>query len=116
MTDWPVVEGDQAFSDAVLTVQDRPVVVAFEPDDCGSCRDQRALRSLLWRQLGWPVVPARVLADRTPHIPQRYRVVVYPTLGLFWRGELVDRLPGPRHPDSVNRRLAALLDSSAPAP
>jgi thioredoxin-like negative regulator of GroEL len=112
VTDWPVLEDDLAFA-AVVLEADRPVVVAFEPDACGTCRDQRALLRLLWRQLGWHVRAARVLTDRTPQVPERYRIAVYPTLGLFWRGELVDRLPGPRHPDSVNRRLAALLDVPA---
>lgn len=90
--------------------------MAFEPELCGSCRDSRALLTLLWRQLDWPVHRARVLADRTPQLPERYRIGAYPTLAVFWRGELIDRLPGPRHPDSVNRRLAALLEAGPEPP
>lgn len=115
MTDWQVLTDEAAFSAAVLQ-DDQPVVVAFEPDRCGACRDSRALLTLLWRQLGWPVRAARVLADRTPQLAEHYRIGAYPTLAVFWRGELVDRLPGPRHPDVVNRRLAALLDQDPGLP
>lgn len=113
MTDWPVLGDERAFATTVLEA-DQPVVVAFEPHECGTCRDQRTLLSLVWRQLGWRVRSTRVLSERTPQLPERYRIAVYPSLGLFWRGELVDRLPGPRHPDTVNRRLAALLDVPEP--
>lgn len=119
MTDWQLLADEQAFRTVVLD-DDRPVVVAFEPDPCRACRDQRTLLSLLWRQLGWSVGAGRVLTDRTPQLGERYGIAFYPTLAVFWRGELVDRLPGPRHPDGVNRRLAALLhppeEPAAPVP
>lgn len=107
MTDWADVADEEAFRRLVLSAG-HPAVVAFETGSCGHCRDSRALLTLAWRHLDWPVVTARVDAARLPGLADRYRIVGYPTIVVFFHGHVVDRLPGRRDPHAVTRRLAHL--------
>lgn len=85
-----------------------PILVAFEDRQCHHCRAQRALLSLTWHQLGWQVTTLRVDGSRLTHVAERFKILGYPTLLVFARGEVIDRLPGRRDAHSLIRRLSRL--------
>ena len=85
-----------------------PVLVSFEDRQCHHCRAQRALLSLTWHQLGWQVTTLRVDGGRLTHVAERFKILGIPTLLVFSRGEVIDRLPGRRDAGSLIRRLSRL--------
>jgi len=109
MTDWVPITSEESFHHLVLGARE-PVVVAFETASCGPCRQQRTLLALTWVHLGWSAATFRVDADQLPALAHRYRIVGYPTIAVFFRGELVERLPGRGNRRALMRRLASLLD------
>ena len=85
-----------------------PVLVAFEDRQCHHCRAQRALLSLAWHQPGWRVTTLRVDGSRLTHVAERFKILGYPTLLVFSRGEVIDRLPGRRDAHNLISRLSRL--------
>ena len=85
-----------------------PILVAFEDRQRHHCRAQRALLSLTWHQLGWPVTTLRADGGRLTRVAERFKILGYPTLLVFPRGEVIDRLPGRRDAHSLIRRLRRL--------
>ena len=84
----------------------QPILVAFEGHECHHCRAQRALLGLTWHQLGWRVTTLRVDGGRLTHVGERFKILGFPTLLVFSRGEVIDRLPGRRDAHSLFRRLS----------
>lgn len=91
-TEWAHIDDEQ--DPEVLLAAYRPVVLAFEGGDCGHCRDQRALLSLAWRQLGWRLTARRVDVGRMPALAEQHHILGYPTLLVFSAGRVVARAPG----------------------
>lgn len=110
MIEWVDIADEDAFARLVLHAS-TPVVVAFETVDCDHCRQQRTLLALAWRQLGWTAPTLRVDANRLPQLAERHRIAGYPTITVFADGQLVDRFPGRRDPQTLTRRLGRLFDT-----
>ncbi|SDG05057.1 Thioredoxin [Blastococcus aurantiacus] len=109
--EWCEISDLDAFARLVLQAR-KPVIVAFETDDCEHCRQQRILLAFAWRHLGWTAPTLRLNAARLPQPAEDYRIAGYPTIAIFDEGRLVERFPGRRDPASLTRRLTTLLGAS----
>lgn len=108
MIEWADIPDENTFA-RLVSHAPTPVIVAFETDDCGHCRQQRSLLALAWRHLGWSTPTFRLDASRLPHLADEHRIAGYPTIAVFSDGRLVERFPGRRDPAALTRRLTTLL-------
>ena len=97
----------QTHSDLLESIV-HPILVAFEDRERHHGRAQRAPLSLTWHQRGWQVTTLRVDGSRLTHVGELFKILGYPTLLVFSRGEVIDRLPGRRDAHSLIRRLSRL--------
>lgn len=104
---WAQVHTADELTDLLARIV-HPILVAFEGRQCAHCRAQRAVLSLAWHQLAWQVTILRVDGRRLPHVAEQFRINGYPTLLVFSRGEVIDRLPGRRDARNLIHRLSRL--------
>jgi thioredoxin 2 len=83
---------DTANFDAIIRGE-RPVVVDFWAAWCGPCRAFAPVFAAQAAQAG-DVVFAKVDTDANPELSARYAIRSIPTLAVFARGELVQRISG----------------------
>ncbi len=104
---WAEVHTADELTDLLESIV-HPILVSFEYRQCHQCRVQRASLSLAWHQLGWQVATLRVDGNRLTHVAERFKILGYPTLLVFSRGAVIDRLPGRRDAHGLIRRLLRL--------
>lgn len=100
----PVTLTDATFEQMVN--QGIPVLVDFWAAWCGPCRMIAPAVEQLARDFAGRAVVAKLNIDDNPHTAQRYQVMSIPTLLIFKRGEVVDRIVGAQPAQVLRDRLA----------
>ena len=71
-----------------------PVVVDFWAEWCGPCRMIAPALDEISSAMGDKVKIVKLNVDENPQTAQRYNVMSIPTLYIFKKGEIVDRMVG----------------------
>lgn len=105
-----LVEADQATFQGVVEQSPLPVLADFWAPWCGPCRIVEPVVEELSRERAGRLKVAKINADVAPELSQRFNVHGIPTLILFDRGQVVDRVTGALNPSAlrswVDTRLA----------
>lgn len=98
----------QDFGRAVLESQ-TPTVVDFYADWCGPCRAVSPVIESLSREYAGKVNFAKVDTDANQVLASRYDIVSIPTVMIFKRGRIVDRIIGAMPAQVYRQRIEAVL-------
>ena len=90
---WMVDADQQRFHDAV-DESTLPVLAEFWADWCGPCKMVAPVVEQLSRELAGRLKVVKIDADRSPDLSRRFNVRGIPTLILFDKGQVRDRLTG----------------------
>ena len=93
--------------DEFLRTNDRAVVDVWAPW-CGPCRAMEPMLEALARELGPEVRFGKLNADEEPALAGRWNVEAIPTVLVFYRGRLVDRITGALPQDELGPRLRSV--------
>jgi len=96
------------FESDVLGAEE-PVLVDFFASWCPPCKMMDPLIRELAQQYAGRITVGKLDVDANPDLRQRYDVLSIPTLGVFSRGELIERLVGYPGPGVVR----AFVDKNA---
>lgn len=103
--DAPVKITDASFAQAIA--EHETVLVDIWAPWCGPCRMIAPTLDELAHDLQGEVVIAKLNADENPRVPSQFNVTGIPTLLLFKKGQLVDRIVGVLPKDKLRARLTA---------
>ena len=84
---------DASFADDVL-MSDKPVIVDFWAEWCGPCRMIAPIVDELAAEYAGRMKVGKVDVEASRQIAERYSIASIPTLMLFKKGELVERITG----------------------
>ena len=104
----PVQVTDATF-ESVVAGAGAPVLIDCWADWCGPCHTLAPTIDALARDYAGRVVVGKLDFDANPATAARFEVRGIPTLLLFDRGRLVDRLVGVQPRGAIEARLAPLL-------
>jgi thioredoxin 2 len=99
---WMVEASEQSFA-AVVEQSPLPALVDFWAPWCGPCRMVEPVIERLSRDLAGTLKVVRVNTDEAPNLGQRFRVLGIPTLILFEKGQVRDRITGALDAASMRR-------------
>jgi thioredoxin 2 len=104
----PVAVTDASF-DALVLKATTPVLVDCWADWCGPCHMLAPTIDALAKDYAGRVVVGKLDVDANPATAARYEIRGIPTVLVFDRGEVVDRLVGVQPRAAIEARLAPLL-------
>jgi thioredoxin 2 len=107
----PVSVTDATF-EAVVAGATAPVLLDCWADWCGPCHALAPTIDALARDYAGRVLVAKLDVDANPATAARFEVRGIPTLLIFERGQLVDRLVGVQPRPAIEARLAARLGAT----
>ncbi len=106
--DHPVSVSDQTFKREVIDFPG-PAVVYFWAQWCGYCQGLTPVINQLASQYAGRVKFVKLVLDQNPVTSSKYAVQSVPTLILFKRGSMVNRVMGAVPKQEIERQLQALL-------
>ena len=101
---WLVEAGEESFS-AVVERSPVPALVDVWAPWCGPCRMVEPVVQRMSRDLAGSLKVVRVNSDEAPQLARRFQVLGIPTLMLFERGQLRDRMTGAVDAGTMRRWL-----------
>ncbi len=102
-----VILNDQNFEAEVLK-SEVPVLVDFWAPWCGPCKIMGPIIEEIAKDLeGKPVKVAKMNADESHEIPEKYGIMSIPTLMIFKGGEVVEQMVGVTAKDKLVEKLTA---------
>jgi len=103
----PVAATDDTFEQVIA--DERPVLVDFWASWCPPCRAVAPVLDQLATESGGRYVIAKLNVDENPRTAERFHIEGIPTLLIFKKGQLVDRLVGAHPKPSIQQHLQAQL-------
>ena len=103
----PVAVTDASFSQVIQ--DERPVLVDFWAPWCPPCRAIAPVLDQLAQESNGQYVVAKMNVDENQHTAAQFRIEGIPTLLIFKKGQLVDRLVGAHPKPSIVQHLQAQL-------
>lgn len=105
----PLVVTDATFATAVLGA-DKPVLLDCWAPWCGPCRMIAPTIDQLAAESNGRYIVAKLNTDENPGVSARFRIDSIPTLLLFHKGQVVDRIVGLQSKSAIAGRLRSLID------
>jgi thioredoxin 2 len=109
------MDADSATFHAAVEESPLPVLVDFWAPWCGPCRIVEPVVDQLSREMAGKLKVIRVNSDESPELSQRFNILGIPTLMLFDKGQLRDRLTGAVNARALRSWLDAQLATSQPS-
>jgi thioredoxin 2 len=109
-----MMDADSASFHAAVEESPLPVLVDFWAPWCGPCRIVEPALEQLSRELAGRLKIIRINSDLSPDLSQRFNILGIPTLILFERGQVRDRITGAQNVTALRRWLDSQLTSSRP--
>lgn len=97
---------DSNFTDMLASAGDRPVLIDFWADWCPPCKMLAPAIDQLAAEAAGRYVIGKLDTDANPVTAGRFDITSIPTLLIFRKGELVDRLVGLMPKDAIAAKLA----------
>jgi len=101
----PLPLSDATF-DQLIGRDDRPVLVDFWAPWCGPCRALAPTIAQMAREFAGRALIASVNVDENPGVASRFGIISIPTLCVFRKGQMVERLVGAQSAPVVRKTLA----------
>ena len=108
------MDADSATFHAAVEESPLPVLVDFWAPWCGPCRIVEPVVEQLSREMAGRLKVIRVNSDESPDLSQRFNILGIPTLMIFDKGQLRDRLSGAVNARTLRSWLDAQLATSQP--
>lgn len=91
---------------------DIPVVVDFWAPWCGPCQIMTPVLGAVAQKMGDSLKVVKLNMDENAMTAQRYQILAIPSLLVFKRGEVVERIVGFKPQDQLEDQLKNILTSS----
>lgn len=104
MSSVPINIDKDNFSKIVLE-SDLPVIVDFWAPWCGPCKLIAPHLETLAKEMEGKLIVAKLNTDENPEIATNYQISGIPTLMLFKKGEVVDRMVGALPLETIKEKV-----------
>jgi thioredoxin 2 len=104
-TSKPRTVTDATFAREILEAGDRPVLLDCWAPWCGPCRMVAPVLDQLAAEAEGRYIVAKLNVDENPGTAARFRIQSIPTLLIFKKGELVERMVGVQSKQAIAARL-----------